>query len=33
MAGASVMFIPVLIVFLLMQRNFIEGIAMTGLKG
>jgi multiple sugar transport system permease protein len=33
MAGASIMFIPVLIVFLLMQRNFIEGIAMTGLKG
>ena len=33
MAGASVMFIPVLIVFLMMQRNFIEGIAMTGLKG
>jgi len=33
MAGASVMFVPVLIVFLLMQRNFIEGIAMTGIKG
>jgi multiple sugar transport system permease protein len=33
MAGASVMFIPVLIVFLFMQRNFIEGIAMTGIKG
>ncbi len=33
MAGASVMFIPVLIVFLLMQRNFIEGSALTGLKG
>jgi multiple sugar transport system permease protein len=33
MAGASVMFIPVLIVFLIMQRNFIEGIALTGLKG
>jgi multiple sugar transport system permease protein len=33
MAGASIMFIPVLVVFLLMQRNFIEGIAMTGLKG
>jgi len=33
MAGASIMFIPVLIVFLLMQRNFIEGIALTGLKG
>lgn len=33
MASASIMFLPVLIVFLLMQRNFIEGIMMTGLKG
>ncbi len=33
MAGAACMFLPVLIVFLLMQRNFIEGVAMTGLKG
>lgn len=33
MAGASIMFLPVLIIFLLMQRNFIEGITMTGLKG
>jgi multiple sugar transport system permease protein len=33
MAGASIMFVPVLIVFLLMQRNFIEGIALSGLKG
>ena len=33
MAGAAVMFLPVLIIFLLMQRNFIEGVAMTGLKG
>ena len=33
MAGASMMFLPVLIVFLLMQHNFIEGIALTGLKG
>ena len=33
MAGASIMFIPVLIVFLLMQRHFIEGIALSGLKG
>jgi len=33
MAGASIMFLPVLFVFLLMQRNFIEGIALTGLKG
>ena len=33
MAGASIMFLPVLVVFLLMQRSFIEGITMTGLKG
>lgn len=33
MAGAGIMFVPVLIVFLLMQRRFIEGITMTGLKG
>jgi multiple sugar transport system permease protein len=33
MAGASIMFIPILIVFLLLQRHFIEGIAMSGLKG
>jgi len=33
MAGASVMFLPVLIVFLIMQRSFIEGIALTGIKG
>lgn len=33
MAGASIMFIPILIVFLLLQRHFIEGIALGGLKG
>jgi multiple sugar transport system permease protein len=33
MAGASMMFLPVLIVFLLMQRSFVEGIALSGLKG
>lgn len=33
MAGASIMFLPVLIVFLLMQRSFIEGVALSGLKG
>jgi multiple sugar transport system permease protein len=33
MAGASIMFLPVLVVFLLMQRHFIEGIALTGIKG
>jgi multiple sugar transport system permease protein len=33
MAGASIMFIPILIVFLLLQRHFIQGIALSGLKG
>lgn len=33
MAGATVSVIPVLIVFLFMQRKFIKGITMTGLKG
>lgn len=33
MAGATIMFVPVLVVFLVMQRNFIEGITLTGLKG
>lgn len=33
MAGASVMFLPILVVFLLMQRNFVEGITLTGIKG
>lgn len=33
MAGASVMFLPILLVFLLMQRNFVEGITLTGIKG
>lgn len=33
MAGATIMFLPVLIVFLLLQRFFVAGIALTGLKG
>jgi multiple sugar transport system permease protein len=33
MAGSVALVIPVLIVFLLLQRFFIEGIAMTGIKG
>lgn len=33
MAGATISVIPVLIVFLLMQKSFIKGITMTGLKG
>jgi ABC-type glycerol-3-phosphate transport system permease component len=32
-AGAFISVIPVVVVFLLLQRRFIEGIAMTGLKG
>jgi multiple sugar transport system permease protein len=32
MAGATVVVIPVLIVFLIFQRRFIEGIASTGIK-
>lgn len=32
-AGVSIALVPVLIVFLLMQRYLIEGIALTGLKG
>jgi multiple sugar transport system permease protein len=33
MAGASVATIPVLIVFLIFQRQIIQGIALTGIKG
>ncbi len=33
MAGASMATIPVLIVFLIFQRQIIQGIALTGLKG
>jgi multiple sugar transport system permease protein len=33
MAGAVLSILPVLLVFLLLQRYFIEGIAMSGLKG
>lgn len=33
MAGAMSMFLPVLIVFLALQRHFVEGIALTGVKG
>lgn len=32
-AGAFISVIPVLIVFLVLQRRFIEGIALTGMKG
>ena len=32
MAGATIMFVPVLILFLFLQRYFVAGIAMTGLK-
>lgn len=33
MAGSVLSLIPVLIVFLLMQKQFVEGVASTGLKG
>ena len=32
LAGACVVVLPLLIVFLLFQRRFIEGIATTGIK-
>ena len=32
LAGATVVVVPVLIVFLIFQRRFIEGIATTGIK-
>lgn len=33
MAGATISVVPVIVVFLLAQRYFIQGITMTGLKG
>jgi multiple sugar transport system permease protein len=33
MAGAVIAMLPVLIVYILAQRRFIEGLAMTGLTG
>ena len=33
MAGSVVSVIPVLIVFLALQRYFVQGIASTGIKG
>jgi len=33
MAGAALAALPPIIVFILLQRNFIKGISMTGLKG
>ncbi len=33
MAGSVISMIPVLIVFLLLQKNFVEGIASSGVKG
>lgn len=33
MAGSVVVLIPVLMVFLAMQKNFVQGIAVSGLKG
>jgi len=33
MAGATVTILPIVVIFLILQRRFIEGITMTGLKG
>lgn len=33
MAGSVLSLIPVLIVFLVLQKYFVEGVASTGLKG
>jgi multiple sugar transport system permease protein len=33
MAGATLAIVPVIIVFLLLQRYFVRGIALTGMKG
>jgi multiple sugar transport system permease protein len=33
MAGAMLATLPVLVIFLLLQRHFVQGIALTGLKG
>ena len=33
MAGSVLSLIPVLIVFLILQKYFVEGVASTGLKG
>lgn len=33
MAGSVVTLIPVLIIFLIMQKNFVQGISVSGLKG
>lgn len=33
MAGATLALIPIVIVYLCAQKNFIEGIALSGVKG
>ena len=33
MAGSVVTLIPVLVIFLIMQKNFVQGISVSGLKG
>ncbi len=33
MAGATLVILPIVVVFMLMKRQFIEGIALTGMKG
>ena len=32
MAGAVAIIVPVLVVFLALQKHFVQGIAMTGIK-
>ena len=33
MAGSTIALVPVLIIFFIAQRYFVEGITLTGLKG
>ena len=33
MAGGSLMTLPVIVIFALFQRYFIQGVALTGIKG
>ena len=33
MAGATLAMVPMMVIYLVFQRQFIEGIALTGLKG
>ena len=33
LAGATLAMVPMMVIYLIFQRQFIEGIALTGLKG